>query len=459
MTTTIDVELRPLHAAQLLVVQESARFNVLECGRRFGKSALGLDLAANAAIDAQPVAWFAPTNKYLAEAWRSLKETLRNVIAHKDENERRLELITGGVIECWSMVDEDAGRSRKYGRVIIDEAGKARTLKKAWEEAIRPTLSDLKGDAWFLGTPKGGGYFHNLYTHGQGARPHWKSWRFGTIDNPYIDPAEIEDARQDLPPEVFDQEYRGIPAADAGNPFGMAAIARCFALGVGVVNQLPDGFGWTTQGAPVFWGIDVAKYTDWTVLIALDQGGRMCRFLRLQRPWIETIAIIRRYVGGGYGFMDSTGVGDPILEMLQDGTAEPPRLPPAEGEMGTSSAARTEAYHARQQAEAQERTRVIGAITTSCPNLKGIVYTETSKKLLMERLTVALQHSEVALFGDVLRGELEAFEYQYSPATRKVKYSAPDDMHDDCVNALALAIECRQSGTRTAQAASAMVDL
>lgn len=452
-----QVKLPARHPGQAQVVAESSRFNVLECGRRFGKTSLAKDLASESALDAKPVGWFAPSNKYLSEAWRNLKDILRDVIADRDEREHRLELITGGVIECWSMVDPDAGRSRKYGRVIIDEAGKARTLRQSWEESIRPTLSDLKGDAWFLGTPKGGGYFHNLFTRGQGARPKWKSWRFGTIDNPFIDPKEIEDARQDLPEEVFDQEYRGIPAADAGNPFGMAAIAQCFNVAESEVVQIPNG--WATRGIPVYWGVDVAKYTDWTVFVALDHAGRMCRLVRFQKPWRETIAVSRVLIGRDSGLMDSTGVGDPILEELQSGDAEPARLPSAEVDLGSSAAARTQAHYARQQAEEEARQQAIGTLTTSCPNLRGIVYTATSKQHLMERLTVALQHREVSLFGDVLRAELEAFEYQYNPSSRRVKYSAPDEMHDDCVNALALAIECRQTGSRNAQGDAMLLPL
>jgi hypothetical protein len=445
-TKTLNVVLPSRHPGQVQVVQESARFNVLECGRRFGKTSLGKDLATESALDGLPVGWFAPSNKYLSEAWRNLKEILREVITHRDEREHRLELLGGGVIECWTMVDPDAGRSRKYGRVIIDEAGKARTLRASWEEAIRATLSDLKGDAWFLGTPKGGGYFHNLYSRGQGERPKWKSWRFGTIDNPYIDPKEIEDARLDLPEEVFNQEYRGIPAADAGNPFGLAAIAQCFNVSESEIFEIANG--WATRGTPVYWGVDVAKYTDWTVLIALDAAGRMCRLVRFQKPWRETIAVSRVLVGRDHGLMDSTGVGDPILEELQSGDVEPARMPLAEPAMGSSSAARMQAHYAREQAEKEAREQAIGTLTTSCPNLRGIVYTATSKQHLMERLTVALQHREVSCFGLVLRTELEAFEYQYSPATRRVKYGAPDEMHDDCVNALALAIECRQTGAK-----------
>ena len=40
-------------------------------------------------------------------------------------------------------------------------------LKSSWEESIRPTLTDMEGDAWFLSTPKGLNYFYDLFQRGQ----------------------------------------------------------------------------------------------------------------------------------------------------------------------------------------------------------------------------------------------------------------------------------------------------
>lgn len=437
------------HAAQQQVLAERRRFNVLQCGRRFGKTTHGIERCVRTALEKKPAGWFAPTHKYLADAWRTLRRMLVEVTRDKSETEKRIELITGGVIECWSVDDPDAGRSRKYATVVVDEYAKIRDLQDVWT-SIRPTLADYRGDAWFLGTPHGKGFAHTLFVRGQGDDPTWKSWRFGTVANPFIAPDEVEDARRDMPAAAFEQEFLGIPADDAGNPFGAAAIARCFTatdLDIALMQRR----------TPAYWGIDLAKWLDWTVLLALDESGAMCRLIRFQRPWRETLAEIRRIVGDTPALMDSTGVGDPILEFLQEGDPEAPR-PPAPPELGAAASQRLQAYFQQQQFEAAqqraaeaERAGAARELVQSCENISGLVYTPASKQRLMERLALALQEG-MSLFGDVLRLELESFEYKYSPKTRLVRYGAPEGLHDDCVNALALAVECYQTGGRDSMA-------
>src|SRR5207244_4020624 len=151
----------------------------------------------------------------------------------------------------------DAGRGRKYGRVVVDEAGVVRDLETAWQQAIRPTLTDLRGDAWFLGTPKGRRYFWALYQRGQAGDAEWASWRIPSGFNPYLNPEEIEAARLDMPDAAYRQEFEGVPADDSGNPFGLDAIRECVAP--------------PSQAKPVVWGWDLAKSVDWTVGIPLDQ--------------------------------------------------------------------------------------------------------------------------------------------------------------------------------------------
>ena len=110
MLTTEIVVTRPvLHAAQELVVSEARRFNVLQCGRRFGKTTLGVDLAIDPALDGKPAAWFAPTYKLLAEAWREIVRATRDVTAKISQQDKRVELITGGSIDCWSYIFSSVG--------------------------------------------------------------------------------------------------------------------------------------------------------------------------------------------------------------------------------------------------------------------------------------------------------------------------------------------------------------
>src|SRR5580765_2163544 len=99
----IEIELPSLHPAQRQVVEEAKRFNVLDCGRRFGKSLLGIELDIGPALEGYPVAWFSPTHKMLAEVWRDMRNILVPVIARTAVQEHRLELITGGVVDMWSL--------------------------------------------------------------------------------------------------------------------------------------------------------------------------------------------------------------------------------------------------------------------------------------------------------------------------------------------------------------------
>jgi len=96
--------------------------------------------------------------------------------------------------------------------------------------------------------------------------------------------------------------------------------------------------------------------------------------------------------------IDSTGVGDPVLEALQ--------------KRGGSYA--------------------------------GYKFTATSKQQLMERLAVAIQQRHVGFPDGVIVSELEAYEYVYSRTG--VHYSAPEGLHDDCVCSLALAVWQREAG-------------
>jgi hypothetical protein len=195
------------HPGQTTVIDGSRRFNVAACGRRFGKTTLGVNLAVETALDGKPAAWFAPQYKLLLEAWREVKAACSEVTAKTNEQEKRIELITGGSVEFWSL-SPTAGRGRKYARVIVDEAAMDPELEETWPRAIRATLADLKGDAWFLSSPLGRNYFRKLYRMGQSDdHPEWASWKLPTLANPFIDPAEVEAAKLDMTAEEHRQEF------------------------------------------------------------------------------------------------------------------------------------------------------------------------------------------------------------------------------------------------------------
>jgi len=200
-----------LHAGQRRILDSKARFRVASCGRRFGKTMLAVEwlaLMEGGAINGNPVAFFSPTYKLLLDVWSDMERTLKPVTSKANKTEMRIELITGGKIDFWTLEDMDAGRGRRYSRIVLDEAAHARYLKDAWERAIAPTLTDYRGEAWFISTPKGINYFHELFQRGADpAYPDWDSFHMPTTVNPHIPADEIEAKRLELPELVFRQEY------------------------------------------------------------------------------------------------------------------------------------------------------------------------------------------------------------------------------------------------------------
>lgn len=257
------------HAGQVRIIQDARRFNVVACGRRFGKTAMGGILALTGwpgrlqgLASGYDVGWFAPNYKLLDEAWRALKAALESqgVVNRADSQQRRIETRFGGSLDFWTLEEPDGGRGRRYGLVIVDEAAMARHLKDAWEQAIRPTLTDHAGGAWFFSTPNGVNYFHELSRRGQSDE--WPDWAFHhapTKANPHINPAEIDEARTSLPELVFRQEY----------------LAEFVTFGAGLVKpeHLVDGIA--PPGLSVVLGVDLAisekQGADWTAIVAMSR--------------------------------------------------------------------------------------------------------------------------------------------------------------------------------------------
>jgi predicted phage terminase large subunit-like protein len=250
-----------LHPGQRRVLDTPARFKVISAGRRFGKTLLAVEwlaLMQGGSIDGKPVAFFSPSYKLLLDVWADMERTLNPVTRKANRTEMRIELMTGGVIDFWTLEDKDAGRSRKYSRLVIDEAAHARYLKDAWERAISPTLTDYCGDAWFISTPNGMNYFYELFKRGGDPDyPDWASFHMPTSANPHIDRAEIEQKRRELPDLVFRQEY----------------LAEFVTFGGGLVKPEMLADAPCPPGLPVVLGVDLAiserAGADYTAIVAL----------------------------------------------------------------------------------------------------------------------------------------------------------------------------------------------
>jgi phage terminase large subunit-like protein len=376
------------HLAQKTVIKEARRFNVMACGRRFGKTRLGIDRLIRPALEGKPVAFFAPTYKMMSDVWRETYNTVQPATKRVASQEHRIELITGGIIDMWSLDTPDAPRGRKYARVIIDEAAMVPQLQEAWQASIRPTLTDYEGDAWFTSTPKGANFFRTIYQYGQDPlKPDWVSWQMPTTANPHIKASEVEAARDELPERVFQQEYLALFLEDSGSVFRKVRAAA--------TAQRAEPY----SGRFVM-GLDWAMSEDFTVITVMDAETRrmvdMDRFNQIdwavQRGRVKTMADkwkVENIIA------EHNSIGGPNIEALQ-----------------------------------REGLPVVSFETTA-----------VSKPPLIESLALAFERSEIEILNDpVLVGELEAYERTVSPVTGRSRYGAPDGMHDDTVISLALAL-------------------
>lgn len=269
MTHNLTVRIPRPHPAQREVIARAARYTVVACGRRWGKTMLAIRLLIACGLGkCQPVAYFAPSYKYVSEVWRELRRRLRPAIVAINNAERRIELLGGGVIDVWSLDNPDAGRSRRYARVVIDEAALVGDLEYAWTASIRATLADLQGDAWFLSTPRGKQAFYDLFLRAQ-HDPLWAAVQQPTGANPYISAEEIAAMRVDMPAHIAAQELDAQFVDASGSLFRREHLR--------IVDAAPDGLRWSR-------GYDLAASTktsaDYSASVACAVGPDGTVYLR-----------------------------------------------------------------------------------------------------------------------------------------------------------------------------------
>lgn len=300
---------------------------------------------------------------------------------------------------------------------VIDEASR---VKKEAFYAIRSTLTATRGPIRCIGNVRGRkNWFFDLCRRAEKGEPnlgYTKLVAYDAVEAGVLTSEDVEDARAVLPEDVFRELYLAEPSDDGGNPFGLTHIEAC------IIEKL-------SGRKPICWGWDLAKSVDWTVGIALDEIGEPCRFVRFQKvPWPETIQTIRRETGRIAALVDSTGLGDPIVEDLQRKAEVVPL----------------------RRAESEDGLQKLGG-----SNFRGFKFNPQSKQQLMEGLAVAIQNKKTRILDGVWRMEMESFEYEFTRTG--VRYSAPPGHHDDCVCAHALAVMCREHAKRPMQISDEML--
>jgi hypothetical protein len=382
------------HPAQIDIHHaRDKRFRTVCTGRRFGKTlCLAAEILDRGGREkAGEYGWVAPTYNVAdrgIEAFRSIAEGNIQVCGRAPA---RVEFRTKiGTSRVWFLSADNPDNIRGFGflGLVIDEA--AAIPASVWHYVLRPTIAQTLGWAVFVSTPKGRNWFYDLYTRGlDPSETDYASFTFPSKASPYFPAKEWEEAKRTLPADVFRQEYEAEFMEDSAGVFrNIDACLVPYSAEAAKSDYHPS----------VVIGCDIAKHTDWTVLIAMDAETGVCfameRFNHLDWPIQKEriLAFVRKY--RGRLILDASGVGDPIFDDLK-------------------------------------RVYV---------DIEGFKFTAHSKTELVQRLIVGVEQARVSWPAgwDVLTAEMRRYEYQIGPSGG-ITYNAPAGYHDDCVMALALA--------------------
>lgn len=392
----------PLYEKQEQAFFNDKRISTCEGGTKSGKTVCAISwLFEKALIDGNKRKnywWVAPVASQSEIAFRRMKDAIPFRELYSDNKVQQVITLANGARIAFKTGDNP---DNLYGEdvyaCIIDEA--SRVKPESWH-AVRSTLTATRGPIRMVGNVKGrSNWFYRLCRMAEEGHPDMAYTKLTCYDAAkagVIDWQEIEDAKKIYPENVFKELYLCEPADDHGNPFGSEYIQR---------QILIDAEGRptrdTAKGKPIAWGWDVAKSMNWTVGIGLNKRGEVCEFHRWRDSWDATLKRIIALTGRVPAYVDSTGGGDPVDEILQR-------------HGGT--------------------------------NFRGFKFSRQSKQDLMVLLATGIQQAKLWYPDGRIVEELEAFEYEISPSGN-VLYSAPRGVHDDAVDALAMAYKMYNQNT------------
>lgn len=410
------IDYKPHASQQMIHNARDARFRTVCTGRRFGKTlCMAAELLDRGGGEiGGDYGWVAPTYGVAergVEAFRTIAPDFVRVVGRMPT---RVEFEgAAGPCRVWMLSADNPDSIRGFGfhGLVIDEA--AAVPVDVWNYALRPTLAQTLGWGVFISTPAGRNWFYDMFTRGVERQDGFRSFTFPSNVSPYFPAKEWDEARATLPEDVFRQEYMAEFLEDSAGVF--RGVDAC------LVADADADAGLQTRPHNVIVGCDIAKHTDWTVLIAMDAKTGLClemeRFNQLDWPLQkERIAgFVRRW--NACLVMDATGVGDPVYDDLRR------VLPRVEGFKIT----------------AQTKRELV----------QGLMVAVEQRRVMWPAGKLAVGNAQSAIGSgswEVLTAEMRRYEYEIGQ-TGQVSYAAPSGYHDDCVMSLALAVwGCRTYG-------------
>lgn len=310
----------PLNDEQLVIANDPALVVFCAGGERAGKSLLGGAQVAAAALDS-PLLWIVGSDysmaraefRYAHDALQKLKAVANASMPADGRWEMRLK--TGAVVVTKSAEDVLKLASDAPSGIVIAEAAQLdfETFRRLF---ARTAEARARGDGWLLATgtfEKGRRWFAELFRQFKGPNAYGgTSYSLPTWSNLAVFPGGRNDRailaiEKGLTAAQFSERFGGEPVAHEDQVFRGQSIDKC----IGPLGQ-PDGW--------VVLGCDLARLRDYTVVTAVNSLRQVVEIQRFNRvDWTTQVARIKEMYERVYAkqiVVDSTGLGDPVTEML-----------------------------------------------------------------------------------------------------------------------------------------------
>jgi hypothetical protein len=379
----INVKMPQLYRKQYDAFFNDSKISVTEGSTKSGKTVSGIVWQATKILEdtlGLEHWWVAPVYSQAKMAYDQSKIMFREVYNKSNDTDLTIFFPNGSKWVFRSGEKPDNLYGSGVGSLVIDEFTRLR--EEAYYAAMSTTTA-TEAQIRLIGNVRGRGWGWKLARKAASGAKGYSYHKITVLDAMaagVVSQESYEKSKRDYPEDVFNELFLCIPRADGGNPFGLQHIDKC----TKPVSTKPA----------VCYGVDLAKSVDWTVVIGLDEDGHCCFFDRWQSGWNETKPRILNIVGNTPTLIDSTGVGNPIVEELR--------------------------------------------LTTV--SIEGYHFSQTSKMKLIQGLVAGIQSGIISYPQGIIVSELEIFEYVET--MNGVKYEAPSGSHDDTVIALALAWRC-----------------
>lgn len=366
------------------IINESYKYYILNIGRQFGKTMLGINQMLYWAINHKGcnIAWVTPIYKQSKKVFDEMEKVTKT--SGLFEYNRSDLTISGfnSQIQFFSGERPDNIRGNTFDYLIVDEM--AFTRPELWSEVLSATVLVKGKKVIFISTPKGKNHFYQLSLQ-PNYDNRYKYFHYSSYDNPMIDAEDLEERKRSLPKHIFEQEY----------------LAKFIDNASGLFKNVDSCVIKTAERTQkLFGGLDIGRADDYTVLTILNKNYQMVYVQRWrQQEWskiIDEVATkIRDY--NAEIFVEVNNQGDVFFEMLQN-----------------------KVYN----------------------NVQPYVTTTATKPIMIEDLAVHFENKDIGILNENwLVDELNAFTYIYNEKTRRVQYGAPQGVHDDGVMSLALAVQ------------------